>query len=85
MSNGFVKYELQYITVKLFSLFWNSSYDLFYVRLMLIWLENHKLIRSTFSYLQESVACHLHDTWKVFFHKLEKFFYYGFQKGPIVS
>ena len=40
---------------------------------MLIWLENHKLIRSTFSYLQESVACHLHDTWKVFFHKLEKF------------
>ena len=62
-----------------------SSRDLSDIGFVLWRLNWSKLIWGCFCYLQESIAGHLHYSFVLFFHELEKFLYYCSQKAPVVS
>ena len=52
---------------------WYLPYYLSNVRLMLVLLQNGKLVGSGLGYFEESVTSHLHYTWIIFLHEFKEF------------
>ena len=80
-----VKVEVESFSVQFSDDIRCFSNDLSDIRFVLWCLNWSKLIWGCFCYLQESIAGHLHYSFVLFFHELEKFFYDCSQKTPVVS
>lgn len=84
IAHSFIKQQMEMLLVEFFCLFRYLSYDFLYVRFILVWLLGYKLIACRLADLQKCIACHIHNSLKLFLHKLEQFLNDSLKESPVV-